>query len=265
MFDITSKNSHGKALIVGINYTNTPNQLYGCINDGETVKNMARKYYGFRDRDIIFLRDDIPDATRLPTKENILKSLKSIVSESDQLRDIWFHYSGHGASTIDRSGDELDGMDEFLIPCDFERNGIILDDDLFDIISEAKCPVFLTTDCCHSGTVVDLPYSFDVTKYGLARRIENRKTVANQHIYMLSGCQDSQTSDDVQYEGKPEGAFTKALYDSLERNNFEVNLIDLFVSVRSILHLRGHSQKTILSSSNPLPHMKLKCVKQSLL
>lgn len=265
MFDIENKNRHGKALIVSINYANTENQLYGCINDGETVKRVAKKHYGFRDKDIVFLRDDIPDVARLPTKENILHSLKSVVEESEHLRDIWFHYSGHGASTIDRNGDELDGMDEFLIPCDYERNGIILDDDLFDIISQAKCPVFLTMDCCHSGTVVDLPYSFDVTQYGLARRLENRKVVSNEHIYMLSGCQDSQTSDDVQYEGKPEGAFTKALYDSLERNNFEVDLIDLFVSIRAILQYRGHNQKTLLSSSNPLPHIKLVREKFSLL
>jgi metacaspase-1 len=260
MFEIPSTFSHGKSLIVGINYYDTKDaKLYGCINDGILIENIAKTKYDFHEEDITFLRDDSKDPHKIPTKENIVKSLKNIVDESYSLRDIWFHYSGHGAFTDDMSGDEIDGKDEFLIPSDFKTNGVILDDDLFAIISKAKCPVFLTMDCCHSGSIMDLTYSFDVNRYGIVRKIENKYKIENENIYMLSGCKDDQTSDDVQYAHKAQGAFTQALVDCLKHHHYEPNIVDLFVSIRNVLGQRGHSQKTLLSSSNIIPHVQLKC------
>lgn len=264
MFDIPSVYSHGKALIVGINYDETEDsKLYGCINDGILIENIARTKYGFSEEDIIFLRDDSEDPHKMPTRENIANSLREIVDESYCLRDIWFHYSGHGAFTNDMNGDEIDGKDECLIPSDFKTNGVILDDELFAIISKAKCPVLLTMDCCHSGSIVDLTYSFDVNKYGIMRKIENKCKIVNENIYMLSGCKDDQTSDDVQYAHKAQGAFTQALVDCLKYHEYEPNIVDLFMSMRDVLCQRGHSQKTLLSSSNAIPHVQLKCDKNN--
>lgn len=259
MFDLPSILPHGKALLVGINYYESKDAtLYGCVNDCILIETIAKEQYDFRDEDIIFLRDDSNNPHQKPTKENIIKSLQQIVDESHLLRDIWFHYSGHGAYTKDMSGDEIDGMDEFLIPSDFKTNGIILDDQLFAIISKAKCPVFLTMDCCHSGSIMDLPYSFDVNSCGIMRKVENRCKLENQNIYMLSGCKDNQTSDDVQYEHKAQGAFTQALADSLKHYKYEPNIVDLFVSIRYILEVRGHTQRTLLSSSSAMPNVRLK-------
>lgn len=39
---------------------------------------------------------------------------------------------GHGSSVPDTSGDEVDGMDETLIPVDWERSGQIVDDVIFE-------------------------------------------------------------------------------------------------------------------------------------
>jgi len=62
-----------------------------------------------------------------------------------------------------RSFSADDGFDETLIPLDFKRTGQIRDDDLFKIlVVPMKAGVTLTClfDCCHSGTVLDLPYNF---------------------------------------------------------------------------------------------------------
>lgn len=258
MFDIPTNKTKGKAVIVGINYYETEDaRLYGCINDGVTVEKIAKTQYGFQDDDIVFLRDDSRKENEKPTRQNIVNALQEVVDESMSLKHIWFHYSGHGASTFDYSGDEKDGMDEFLIPSDFETNGVILDDVLFDILCESKCPVFITIDSCHSGTMIDLTYSFDITKYGLIRTVENNRPIANKHIYMLSGCQDDQTSDDVRYDTKAEGAFTRALADSLSLYHYEPSLVELFASIRATLHKRGHTQRTLFSCSNSLPYMKM--------
>jgi len=60
------------------------------------------------------------------------------------------------------SGQEVDGQDETIIPIDYEKAGQIVDDDLHEILV-AGLPkgVRLTAimDCCHSGSVFDLPYT----------------------------------------------------------------------------------------------------------
>ena len=64
---------------------------------------------------------------------------------------------------MDTSGDEDDGYDETLIPVDYKRSGQILDDTLCDeLVKKMQKGVLATSlmDCCHSGTVLDLPYRF---------------------------------------------------------------------------------------------------------
>ena len=70
---------------------------------------------------------------------------------------------GHGGRLRDDDGDEEDGYDETLIPLDYEYAGQIRDDDLFVTLVQPMAEgVALTClmDCCHSGTVLDLPYKF---------------------------------------------------------------------------------------------------------
>ena len=46
---------------------------------------------------------------------------------------------------------------------DYQKSGMIRDDDLYDIIVKPLpkgCHLVCLFDCCHSGTVLDLPYVF---------------------------------------------------------------------------------------------------------
>ena len=75
------------------------------------------------------------------------------------------HHAGHGGSKRDTSGDEADGMDETILPLDFQRAGEILDDELHAILVRPLVRgVRLTAifDSCHSGSVMDLPFSYKV-------------------------------------------------------------------------------------------------------
>jgi len=55
-------------------------------------------------------------------------------------------------------GDEADGYDEIIYPCDYLRSGIISDDEMYDIlVKELPAGVQLTAlvDACHSGEFVE--------------------------------------------------------------------------------------------------------------
>ena len=70
---------------------------------------------------------------------------------------------GHGGRLRDDSGDEEDGIDETLIPLNYTDAGQIRDDAVFKrLVLPMADDVTLTClmDCCHSGTVLDLPYKF---------------------------------------------------------------------------------------------------------
>jgi hypothetical protein len=56
-----------------------------------------------------------------------------------------------------------DGYDETLVPLDYASAGQIRDDDLFKVLvgsMPAGVTVTCVMDCCHSGTVLDLPFQF---------------------------------------------------------------------------------------------------------
>lgn len=70
---------------------------------------------------------------------------------------------GHGGKLRDDNGDEKDGYDETLVPLDYTSAGQIRDDDLYNmLVAGLKEGVYATfvMDCCHSGSVLDLPYIF---------------------------------------------------------------------------------------------------------
>ena len=142
-----------KALTIGINYLNTPNTLYGCINDIENISDVLISQYGYLKENIVQLRDDTSSPNFKPTRSIILSNLKKLVNESGKLSEIWIHYSGHGSQIFDRSGDETDRLDEIIVPSDYERSGFITDDEIFNLIKDIKCKTILIFDSCHSSSM----------------------------------------------------------------------------------------------------------------
>jgi hypothetical protein len=150
-----------RAVLIGINYTGQQGQLSGCHNDVRNMKDYLINVQGFEEHNMTILMDDNRHAP--PTYRNIMSAYRSVARNSFPGDTIFCHYSGHGGSVPDTSGDEDDGYDETLIPLDFKRNGQILDDDLLnELVKPLSKGVQMTClfDCCHSGTVLDLPYVF---------------------------------------------------------------------------------------------------------
>jgi hypothetical protein len=247
-----------KALLIGINYTSRPDeQLNGCIDDVVNMRNTLIDAYDYESANITLLRDDELRAAYQPTRDNIINNLKSLAAQSGNLSEIWVHYSGHGSQIRDTNGDEAGGYDSMLVPCDFQRRGVILDDELLTIIQTIKCKAILMFDSCNSGTICDLPWSFEYKNPATYLKTKNNHVVIpNPNIYMLSGCKDNQTSADAYNNDSQRyvGAFTNALITSLRMNRHNVPFLILYRDVCNYLKTNGFSQIPIMSCSTQNPN-----------
>lgn len=192
------------SLIVGINYNNTVNQLRGCINDANNMKQFVR-VRGCEN--ILMMTDDGPIR---PTKNNILLGLARLLMMTQDNEVAFFYYSGHGTNVNDRNGDEFDGLDECLFSVD---DRVIIDDEINSIIKQYLKPttkLFIMCDSCHSGTVIDLKYNYT----------ENEDTVINGtdisgNVFYISGCKDTEVSMESFLNNQIRGALTNAFMHSL--------------------------------------------------
>jgi len=244
-----------RALLIGANYTATPSvQLSGCINDIVNVRNTLIDAYGYQDANIIMLRDD--DKTRLPTRKNISYFITQVINSSTANDTLWVHYSGHGTQVRDTNGDEADGFDECIVPCDYNSAGIITDDELFTTIKNAKCQLVLCFDSCHSGTVCDLQYSINYNGSNLTKVVNSAsRSIPNPNIVMLSGCTDSQTSADSYSNTAKQGvgAFTQTLLETLRSSDHNIAILPLYTALCANLRAYGFTQIPVLSSSVASP------------
>lgn len=77
-----------------------------------------------------------------------------VVYSTCSLHQTVFNVSFFFDFSITIVGDEADGYDEIIYPCDYMRSGIISDDEMYDLmVKELPEGVQLTAlvDACHSG------------------------------------------------------------------------------------------------------------------
>mmetsp|Transcript_15398 Transcript_15398/g.60181 ORF Transcript_15398/g.60181 Transcript_15398/m.60181 type:complete len:365 (-) Transcript_15398:58-1152(-) len=170
-----------KSLFVGINYFGSSAELRGCLNDVENMKAFVTSNYGFSDdpAHMRVLTDD-QSGSSSPTRDNIIAGMRWLIEGAQPGDSLFFHYSGHGGTQQDDApeSDEIDGQDETLIPVDYQSNGVIVDDEIHQIlVAPLPAAVRLTAvmDCCHSGSIFDLPYSYRVNGSLEVQETDNRK------------------------------------------------------------------------------------------
>lgn len=242
---------NARAFLFGLNYEyDAGARLHGCIND---VRNTAKYLEDVHDVRCTVLTDDV-DRAKL-TGLGILQAMNeaALASYTEDLDLVWLHFSGHGTYVIDRNSDEADGRDECLVPSDFRSHGVLPDDYVNRVLANfnPKTRVVLVSDCCHSGTIADLRFSWEGSKN---RRTENARCLARAKVISISGCLDTQVSMDVrQPNGEAAGAMTSALLDTLRAEPMVMNNVFTMVTrVRDRLRQRGFRQVPKLCSSHDL-------------
>jgi hypothetical protein len=147
------------ALLIGIQYENTPFFLKGPANDVKLTKRMLQKSFGFQKEDFMILLNEQATHTGI---ENAFHELIKKVKSGDF---VYIYYSGHGSQTADLNGDEADndGMDETWVSYrsrsstdKHKDNYDVLDDEIGAWLAQlyAKTDkVVFVSDSCHSATV----------------------------------------------------------------------------------------------------------------
>jgi len=236
-----TNNKNKSALLIGINYTGTQNELYGCINDVNCIK-VRLSGEGFNN---ITVMTDL--TSKKATKDNILTEFKNLLANSQAGDLLFLLYSGHGSYALDNNGDETTGYDQLIVPCDFN---MIVDDDLKTIIQQNLKPnvtLFAMFDSCFSGSVLDLRYQYmDSLNYD--NFTENDKELETPgDVFMISGCSDYQTSADALINNKPNGAMTWSLLEALKEKP-NCSWRELIKSMRDLLKNSEYEQIPQFSS-----------------
>ena len=254
--DTTNKKS---AVLIGVNYTNTENELYGCVNDAMNLKNLLKTKYNYKEEYIKTILNE--EATR----KTILQEITALVKEASKGDSLFLSYSGHGISADDRNGDEEDGKDELLVTSD---NYGIFDDDLKQILDthlQEGVKLFALFDNCHSGTILDLPYQYlkktdeddKKDKGDNTVIIHSKTTETNGDVVCISGCRDDQVSMDAYINFEYTGAMTRSFIDTLTRYQEEdMSWKSLLENMRSSLKSRNFEQVPQLTSGKKIDMSK---------
>jgi len=216
------------AVAVGINnYPGTGSDLRGCVNDAiDWTDHLSSLGYK-----VLTLTDE------QATKTAVTSALREMMAMARYRDKVVFTYSGHGSWVPDRGGDEADSRDEVLVLHDFDRGGLLSDDEMNTIFSNRRFGVKPTviSDSCHSGTLTDVrgleavrtlkhsvvdaaprflsPSHFLASEdVPAALEVESKapRGASRPTTALLSGCDDPEFSYDAYIDGRYRGAFTAA-------------------------------------------------------
>ena len=257
------------ALLVGINYINTNNELNGCYNDVVNASQYLRLNLGYEPAAITMLTDgnrgSVFTDSVAPTRKNILAGLAALVAGMVAGDEAVFHYSGHGTLIRDTNGDEVTGYDSCLCPLDYAApasagGGLITDDELRALLVNrvpSGARLYVILDCCHNGTGCDVRYKYEDYSILLRPRpvpvwrtqqkafTNSKYTNTTGEVFMISGSRDEQTSADAYINNAFAGALTYAVFSILRANQATIRTYSwsaLLRDVRYFMRTNRYSQ-----------------------
>jgi len=192
-----------RALLIGINNYANVRCLHGCLNDVTAMKTFLTGSYQFPGKNISTLTD------QMASREKILTAFHQLIEETDTNDIVLIYYSGHGSQIHDTTGNEVDGLDETIIPWDYDYNGVypISDKQIARMLAELTRKtryVTIILDCCHAGGgTKDLDIDQSVRMIAPDQRempvIDEFRggQKGNADYVLLAGCQSNQLSNEI--------------------------------------------------------------------
>ncbi|KAH9953158.1 caspase domain-containing protein [Russula dissimulans] len=175
-----------RALLIGITYANARiwSPLEGPHEDVDQYQELLVSTYDYRPEDVVVLKDTpaFPEHSQ-PTRVNVIRELKALVSGATPGDRFTLLYSGHSDQQEATTNlEEEDEMDEMLITSD-EKS--IIDNELKEILVlslPVGCSLLAVLDTCHSGTLLGLPHHHCNSVYVPWQSKGERRTMTEQNI-----------------------------------------------------------------------------------
>jgi hypothetical protein len=258
-----SVSAEDRAVIVGINkYAFLKDaDLNAARGDALKFRDFVRSHMGFDDSQITMLLDG--DASR----ENVIKSLVADLKFRTKPGDRFvFYFSGHGAQTKDRDGDENDGKDEYIVLADRgskDSPGVLLDDEmryLFELFADRR--ILVVVDSCYSGTISrdlgvsedelgrtvlietgdeSVPLHPDIASLGPLPKLEATRSATvipgQKHMDVWSAV----SQKEVALENKYGGVFTRLFLEGLGQGKADRNKNGRVSNAELLAYVRGGS------------------------
>ncbi|HYC90981.1 MAG TPA: caspase family protein [Thermoanaerobaculia bacterium] len=194
--------------------------LKGAANDVALLEEMLVLRYGFRRQDIVTLKNQ--QATRAAILGAIERHLVRPARQGDV---VFYYFAGHGGQVPNPESDELDRLDESIVPADSRRGAEDIRDKelrpLFNRILDRGAHLTLLLDHCHSGSGFrGLPGGGRPRGIGRARPIRDARAYGprpeERGALVLVSAQDADTAWETDGDdGRKHGAFTWAWITSM--------------------------------------------------
>jgi hypothetical protein len=155
------------ALLVGVQEypdLEESEQLRGASNDLKLMSELLINRFQFPPENVCILRDKEANGAAIRKQFQLLADRLDALPLATPAYVV-FHFSGHGSQVPDQTSgpdaDELDGLDETIVPYDAKHQGGEADirDDELNAFAHRICvrestQLWMILDCCHSGTGV---------------------------------------------------------------------------------------------------------------
>ena len=100
---VAKPNQRRRALLVGINYQDTEDELGGCFMDTRYMYHLLTTKFGFVAGEILMLNEFEPNENQIPTAYNIRQGIRWLMADVREGDSLVFMYSGHGGQQRGRS------------------------------------------------------------------------------------------------------------------------------------------------------------------
>ena len=236
------------ALIFGLNYSNSPSELAGCVNDANNYRKVLQSR-GFKDITLL--------TNEQCTRYAMMKALGAFCIEAHvkKWKKACITYSGHGGQVKAKNDPlEADGQNETLVPIDYLTSGMIEDDEVHAILKNfpQETELLLVSDSCHSGSIADLPINYPFDHFNTPISVKGYEMPNN--IVCISGCRDEQYSSDISAtrDAPAAGALTRTLLTTLHDFDYKISYHALMLELNMRLEQGGFQQVATLSSTKLL-------------
>lgn len=258
---------HGLIIAIGDYPTSGGWTKISSPNDVPHV-NAALHSMGFEDDNITLIQD------QQATKQGILGAINTLTSTLKNGDIVYIHFSGHGQQVMDDNGDEIDQLDESIVPYDspmkfeagvYQGENLIRDDEIGKLMDKMRAicgkdgQVILVLDSCHSGTGVRGMGKVRGTSQIMAPdsfnpNITDVETSANisavdKETFAPMACFFGASAKELNYEtldnqSKPVGSLTFAISTILANMKTDYTFEDVFTKIKL-------KMKTLAPRQNP--------------